>query len=180
MYFLSQVFVIITYTLMALTYFTKNRKVILILNSAAIITNSTSFMLLSAWTGVVTTLIGLLRNIVFFIQNKDKNAKLDWVDYLILTIFVVMLGFAAVFTYDGFGTIFSISASLTYSIAVWIRKEGVYKILGLISSLCSLIYFMFIGSMFGIILESALLVSIIVGYIKYLKTKNQSIKENIL
>ena len=84
------------------------------------------------------------------------------------------------FTYAGFGSLFSISSALTYTIAVWIRKEGVYKILGLISSFCALAYFIFIGSLFGIILEFVLFVTIIVGLVKYLKTKNQNIKENLL
>ena len=175
MYILSQFFVIVTYILMGVTYFVKNRKLLLFVNSVAIITNCTSFMLLSAWTGVVTTLIGLCRNIVFFIQNKDKNAKLDWIDGLILATFVMMLSLAAVFTYDGFGTLFSISASLTYSIAVWIRKESVYKILGLVSSFCSLVYFIFIGSLFGVILEFSLFVTIVVGYVKYLKEQKAKV-----
>ena len=176
-YILSQIFVTITYILLGVTYFVKNRKLLLILSMVAIITNSTSYFFLKAWSGMLVTLLALIRNIIFLVQNKTNEDKIDWVDWLVLSIILSLLVAISIFTYDGFLSLFSVFGSLLYSVAVWQRNEKVYKLLGIASSLCTIIYFLFIRSLFGFLLESALFITIIVGTVKYfIIDKKKSLK----
>ena len=179
-YILSQIFVVITYGLMGATYYAKNRKILLIFNMAAILTNATSYFFLSAWMGVCTTLVALVRNIVFLIQNKESSDKINWVDWGTISFFVCVLTAIAIVTYDGSLSLFSFFSSLTYTIAVWQRNEKIYKILGVISSVCTIGYFVFIRSLFGLILELILFVFIVVGAIRFFrKQKNENIEAEI-
>lgn len=173
-YILSQIFVIITYVLLGASYFTKNRQSLLFFSIAAILTNATSYFFLSAWTGLLTTAIALVRNIVFLMQNKSPYDKINWLDWIILFVFVSLLGVTAVVFYDGLLSLFSVFSSLTYTISVWQRNEKAYKILGIVSSVCSLVYFAFIKSIFGFALEFVMLLTIIVGFIKYLNDETQN------
>lgn len=173
-YIISQIFAILTYGLMGATYYTKNRKSLLLFNMAAILTNATSYFFLSAWMGVFTTLVAFVRNIIFLIQNRKPNDKINWVDWLTISFFMIILIGIAFFTYDGPLSLFSFFSSLTYTIAVWQRNESVYKVLGIISSICTIGYFVFVRSLFGLILELCLFVVILVGAIRFFKKKKFS------
>ena len=177
-YILSQIFVIITYILLASTYLVKNRKLLLCLSLGAIITNATSYFFLNAWSGLFVTILALARNIIFLIQNKNENDKINWVDWVILSIITIALIVISVVTYDGVLSLFSVFSSLTYTGAVWQRNEKVYKILGIISSVCTIVYYVFIRSLFGFLLEGAMLITIIVGTIIYFKKEKQNIEKN--
>ncbi|MBQ7918005.1 MAG: YgjV family protein [Clostridia bacterium] len=172
-YILSQIFVIITYILLGATYFVKNRRLLLVLSMFAILTNATSYFFLSAWSGLLVTILALIRNIVFLVQNKTENDKIDWLDWLILGVFLTLLIAISITTFEGFLSLFSVFGSLTYTIAVWQRNEKVYKLLGIASSICTVIYYAFIGSLFGFLLESAMLVTIVVGTILFFRKEKQ-------
>ena len=73
MYIVSQVFVVISYSLLAITYCLKNRKSILLFNFVSLLTNAAAFALLGAWSGFVMNLIAVVRNIIFLIQNKKAS-----------------------------------------------------------------------------------------------------------
>ena len=166
-YIISQILVIITYILLAATYFVKNRKLLLCLSMLAIITNATSYFFLKAWSGVLVTILALIRNIIFLVQNKTDNDEIDWVDWLVLSIIMTLLLAISIFTYNGILGLFSVFGSLAYTVAVWQRNEKVYKLLGIVSSVFTIIYYAFIRSLFGFLLESAMLVTIVVGTIIY-------------
>ena len=180
-YILSQILVLITYILLGATYFIKDRKWLLVVSLIAIATNTTSYFFLKAWAGVMTTILALVRNIVFLIQNKDKKDKINFNDWVILSVYMIILSVIAVITYDGFFSLFSIVCSLTYTIAVWQRDEKIYKILGIVSSFCSIVYYAYILSIFGLILESILFVVIVVGTIRYFITeKAKKVKNKVI
>ena len=75
-YILSQIFIIINYTFLIITYQSKNRKNILIYNFCAMMATGLSFLCLSAYSGLAMTIVAILRNIIFMIDEK-KNGKSD-------------------------------------------------------------------------------------------------------
>jgi len=178
-YILSQVFVILSYTFLAATYLTKKRKWILFFSIVAVVFNGVSYFFLKAWAGLGVTAVALLRNIIFMIQEKvDKIEEYMYWDYLILAFLVGVTVTSAVLTYNGFFSLFTTFASLAYTVSIWQKNITVYEILGVVSCVFSLAYYAFIGSFFGIILESALMIVEIIGTIKYFKEKrNQEAKE---
>ena len=173
-YILSQVCVVISYALLAITYVVKNRKQLLILNFGSLIATAVGYALLAAWTGMVMTGVAAIRNIIFLIQNrKTKSNKITWVDVLILLGLVAISVLFTIFTYDGFLSLLSVFATLLYTVSVWQKNTTVYKFLGIPVSALWIGYNIYVNSIFGIILESLLLFSVIVGIIiTFVKDKN--------
>jgi hypothetical protein len=58
---------------------------------------------------------------------------------------------------------------MIYTYSAWQKNPKIYKILGIPASLCWIIYNIYVKSIFGIILETALLAFELVGTIKSYK-----------
>lgn len=170
-YILSQIFTVIMYALLALTYYAKERKKVLVLNFAALIANGIAYVFLSAWSGLAMCFIALTRNIIFLIDEK-KNGKRDTnnkMDIIILFVLYAISIVSAVFTYEGFLSLFSVFATMLYTYSVWQKKTTVYKLLGIPIGILWITYNSYIGSIFGIVLEGVLLICSITGYVLEMK-----------
>ncbi len=180
-YILSQIFVVLGYICLGLTYLNKNRMLILFVGLGSLIFNGLSYIFLGAWMGLGVTCVAIVRNILFLIQQKIKalnKYKID--DWIILIFLLVISVVIAIFTYDTFFSLFSVGASVTYTLSVWQKNIKVYKILGIFSSLFAVIYFSFIGSLFGIILECVMFVVSLVATILYIKQQNKETNEQLV
>lgn len=165
-YVLSQVFTIIMYVLLIITYYCKSRDKVLLLNMLASLASATAYIFLNAWTGLMTCIISLVRNIIYIIDEK-KNGQRETVgkkDIIILVIIGALLIVSAVFTYEGFFSLFSIIATMLYTFSICQKKTVVYRLLGIPAGICWIIYNTYVMSIFGIILESVLLIAAIIGY----------------
>ncbi len=167
LYIVSQVFVVISYLLVAITYLVKNRKLILIYCFASVLANAVAYFFLSAWSGLAMCGVAILRNIIFLLQNKYyKSEKINWLDWLILAALVVISAVFAWITYQGPLSLLSVFATLTYTVSVWQKNHKVYRAMGVAVSVLWIVYFIFIWSIFSIILESVLLVVEIISTIR--------------
>lgn len=178
-YILSQIFVVLCYGCLAATYAIKNRYVLLSVSVAAIVFNGISYTLLGAWAGLAVTIVALIRNIIFMIQEKFEGDK-DYTvaDWIVLVVLMMISATFAYYTFDGWLSLFSVFSSVLYTISVWQHNISIYKILGLISSICSIVYFVFIWSLFGFILETAMFVFMVIATIIYfVKLKKEKNKE---
>ena len=176
----SQVFVCLCYLFLGLTYVIKKRTLILLFSLAALLFNGLHYSLLGAWAGVGVVCIAVIRNVLFLIQQKikalDKYVIDDW---MILIFLLIISAVTAVLTYDGLLTLFSIFASVIYTVSVWQKNIKVYKVLGIISGAINIVYFAFIGSIFGIILESIVcLVTIVFTIIFILNERKEKVLKN--
>lgn len=176
-YILSQVFVVLCYLLLGSTYLIKNRSTILVVNMCSLVCNGVSYFLLGAWAGVGVVCIAAVRNVIFIVQQRIKALDKYLIDDIIILIFLMIVSVVVgVLTFDTIWSLFSIFASVTYTISVWQRNIKIYKILGVITSVFGVVYFVFIHSLFGIILESCMCVTAAVGAIIYIR-KNK--KEHV-
>ena len=149
---------------------------ILYFSLAALLFNGIHYSLLKAWAGVGVVCIAVVRNILFLIQQKikalDKYVIDDWI---ILIFLLIISAITAVWTYDGILSLFSIFASVIYTISVWQKNIKIYKILGIVSGLLNIVYFVFIGSNFGIVLESIVCaVTIVFTILYFIEEKKKS------
>ena len=176
-YILSQVFTIITYGLLALTYYAKDRRKVLILNFLSLIVNGLAYIFLSAWSGFAMCIVALIRNIIFLMDEK-KNGKRENVnktDIVILIILYLISIIFAIFTYEGFLSLLSVFATCLYTFSVWQKKTNIYKLLGIPIGILWILYNIYIKSIFGIILETLLLICSTTGYFLEVK-KEKSVK----
>ena len=159
-YILSQIFTIITYAILALTYYTNDRKKILILSLLSIIANGIAYIFLKAWTGFTMCIVALFRNIIFLIDEikngqKKVNDKKDIIIFLFLCFISIIF---SIFTYDGFFSLFSVYGTILYTFSIWQKKTSIYILLGIPVGILWIIYNIYIMSIFGIILETILLI----------------------
>lgn len=166
-YILSQIFTIINYTLLGLTYYAKDRKKILVISFLSMIANAIAYILLDAWTGVAMCVVALIRNIIFFIDEK-KNGKRETInkkDVVILIVLFSSIIISTIFTYDGFLSLLSVIATMIYTYSVWQKKTNIYKLLGIPGGILWILYNIYVKSIFGVILEAILLICSISGYL---------------
>lgn len=167
-YILSQVFIIINYIFLVMTYQSKSRKNILIFNFGALIATGISYIFLSAYSGFAMVIVAIIRNIIFIMDEKKngKSNKNGTKDYIILAILYIISIISAIFTYNGILSMMSVIATMLYTYSVWQKNTKIYKVLGIPIGIMWIIYNIYIFSIFGIILEVVLVISAIVGYIK--------------
>lgn len=166
-YIASQVFTILMYVLLATTYYLKDRKKVLVVNFLSTISIAIAYVLLGAWTGFAMCVVGIVRNVIFLLDEK-KNGKRENInkkDIIILAILYFVSIISAIFTYDGPLSLLSAFATMLYTYSVWQKKINIYKLLGIPTGLLWISYNIYIMSLFGIILESILLICSTIGYI---------------
>lgn len=170
-YIISQVFVLLAYLFLGLTYLIKNKKWILFLSTMSTVSFTISYVFLSAWTGFVVNIIALFRNLIFYLVVRfAKNSKF-W-DYFTLILIFVMLAVGSIFTYDGVLSLMATAATMAYTYAIWNKEGKNYKIFGIVSSLMWIVYNAFIRSILGVVFEFIMVVCAIIGLIKN-KNKTQ-------
>ena len=99
---------------------------------------------------------------------KEKNGKRDKInkkDIIILVILYVISSILAIFTYNGFLSLLSVFATMLYTYSVWQKKTNIYKLLGIPIGILWILYNIYIKSIFGVILESILLICSTTGYV---------------
>lgn len=175
-YIASQVLTVAMYVTLAITYYLKDRRTILIINFLGCVLIGSTYFLLSAWTGVAMSLIAIIRNVIFLVDEKrnGKSEKISKKDILILVIIYFATIIATVPSYKGLLSLLSVFATSLYTFSVWQKKTLVYKILGIPIGLLWISYNIYVMSLFGIILESVLLVFAMTGFtLEYKKSKKK-------
>lgn len=166
-YIFSQIFVIISYIFLATTYYAKNRNKILIINFLSLISYSIAYILLNACTGLAMSIVAMIRNIIFIFDEK-KNGKSNHIERKDIVILIALYSisiFSAIITYNGFFSLLSVFATMVYTYSVWQKKTKVYKVLGIPTGILWISYNIYIKSIFGIILETILLICSLTGFI---------------
>lgn len=170
-YIWSQIFTILMYVLLAVTYYAKDRKKVLVFSFLSLIANVIAYILLNAYTGIAMCIVALFRNIYFLVDEKKNGIsdKIGKKDIIVLIILIIAILISTIFTYEGFLSLLSVFATTIYTYSVWQKKTLVYKFCGIPVSILWILYNLYIKSIFGVILESILLISSIIGYILELK-----------
>ena len=177
-YIISQVFTVIMYILLGITFYVKERKVVLILNFIATVSIAIAYILLDAWTGLAMCIVVIIRNTIFLLDEK-KNGKRDTItktDIIILIVLYTISIVFSVFSYDEIFSLLSVAATMLNTYSVWQKDIKIYKLLGIPTGILWILYNIYIMSIFGIILESVLLICSTTGYIlEKRKTKKNSV-----
>ena len=132
-YVFSQIFTILMYILLAISYYAKNRKSVLILGFLSVIANGIAYILLKAYTGLAMCIVALIRNMIFLFDER-KNINKDIItkkDIIILIILYLISIISAIFTYDGALSLLSVFATMIYTFSVWQKDTKRYKLLGI-------------------------------------------------
>lgn len=158
-YILSQFLAIIYYILFGLTYYMKDKRVILILGIISIFIHSISFILLGGFTAAAMSLVAVFRNILFILEdNKGKENKIS------LHILYLITVISGIFTYNNIFSLLPILATILYTYSIWQSDVKKYKLLGIVTGILYLIYNLYLRSIFGILMEFILTLCSFIGF----------------
>lgn len=160
-YYISQLFVAISYLFLITTYFSKKRKNIIIYNFGATIAMGVAYYFLNAYTGLAMIFVAIIRNILFY-KNDDKKKNI----FSLILIYAITITLT-IFTYNGLLSLLSVIATMLYTYSIWQKNTKTYKILGVPIGFLWISYNIYIKSIFGIICEGVLVISALIGFIKH-------------
>jgi hypothetical protein len=170
-YIISQIFVSISYILLVRTYFVTKRREQLMTNVAAAITMGIGFILLGGWVGAAMASVAIARDITSDViyakrpeATKNKNMPADW---WLLALWISLLTAGAIFTMNGFVSLFAYFATMTFTISIWQKNKWIYNFLGIFVGIFWIIYNVLLQSVAGVVLESGLLAFVIFAFFRY-------------
>lgn len=172
-YISSQIIYIISNIFSGSTFHAKRRKRVLVLNSIAQVGFMLSYMLLKAWSGVASSVVSLIRNLLFMTTlNKEPNRKeINKTDIFILVTIYVLIMILSIFTYKDIFSLLPLIATMLYTYSVCQKNVKTYKILGIPMQILWLIYAISIMSISAIVIEATMLVNCIWAFYKLRKKK---------
>ncbi|MCL2439341.1 MAG: YgjV family protein [Alphaproteobacteria bacterium] len=172
-YIASQVFVAISYILLAATYFIHQRTKQLATSIASATTVGISWIFLGAWNGVALAVIAICRDITSSViyarrppPERNINTRLDW---WLLALWLSLFTISAVVIWQGVWYLFAYFATMTFAISIWQKDPLVYRALGILVGIFWIVYNIAIKSDVGLWLESVLLLFVIAGFFSYWK-----------
>lgn len=167
-YIYSQIIEIIALIITLVAYHRKLKNKIFKQMMVANVFDMIHYLLLGAYSGLITKIIAFVRNYVIIAKEKKKffNSK------LILYLFVLIYIISALFTYKNIFSILPIVAAIIYLVVVWNGNELKVKKIAFYCYFLWLIYNISIFSIFAIISN---IISLISTGIAVLNEKNDTV-----
>lgn len=173
-YILSQVFSACAYIIFPLTFLTRNKKNILLLNILNSVFYLLSYLFLAGYSGVIVNAISIVRGITFFIVGELYQKK----EYYSLTFFVVATITLSIVFYRSWVDILPMIAGVSFTYAIWQKNVEVYRWIVVIGSVLWITYNVLIFSIVGMIGEAACLVVETIILIVYYVKQDTNKEEN--
>ena len=164
-FILIQLIGAIAYITIAISYYRKEKKSILLMQIIAYIFFTLHYFLLDGISGVVCNLVGLFALVVIYIFDKYK-LKYKWIAS---TFFIVALIVVNIITFQNIYSIFPMVASVIVIISFVLDNEDFIRKIGIVSALCWLVYAIVYKSYISIAFEALTLVGVCVALIKHSK-----------
>ena len=164
-FILIQLIGAIAYITIAISYYRKEKKSILLMQIIAYIFFTLHYFLLAGISGVVCNLVGLFALVVIYIFDKYK-LKYKWIAS---TFFIVALIVVNIITFQNIYSIFPMVASVIVIISFVLDNEDFIRKIGIVSALCWLVYAIVYKSYISIAFEALTLVGVCVALIKHSK-----------
>ena len=178
-YIASQILVIFAYTCSMFMYFMKNRTLMLAILLGANGLRSISFLMLAAWVGAVVTAIALARTATDYVINSRRSPsdrkRIFPIDWCFLVFWFIAFTTVTIFTYDNHPiSLLPLISTLAFTVAIWQKNVLAFKIAAVPCSAAWILYNVYVESMFGVIMESALCLVIIAALIIYIKSERKT------
>ena len=160
-FIISQILGTIGYSLLAYSYFRKEKREILFIQILAYIGFTTHYFLLDALTGTVCNILGFIALILIYFFSEDYKKK-----KILVAILIPLLIAMSFLSYENIFSLFPVSACFITFISFLSKDENKIRFVGIISATCWLIYAIIHVSYSAIIFEAVTVIATIIAYIK--------------
>ena len=166
-----QIFGLIAITMWLVGTQSKNKKEILLTQMISSIFYCLQYICLKAYTGALTDLVTIIRNIVFYFEEKH-NKEISKISLIIFMIIIILVG---TISFENIYCLLIIFASILYLIAVWVKNFQLTRVLCIISAMGWLSYNYLVGAYVNCIGNSLEIILLIIAMIRYRGTNNEEI-----
>lgn len=162
LFILAQILAIIAFALTTLSLQFKKKSSILGMQIASNVAYMFEYICLGAFSGGITFIIGTIRNITYYILEKKKcKPKL-----IVLLIFIILIVIAGIITYENLISILPIVAVVIWTIVSWQEDPKWMRIGETVICIMWIVYDLIVKAYTGMITESIILTSCIIGIIR--------------
>ena len=160
MFYIAQLFGLGAMVALFLVYQQKKRAGILYAKLTADVCWVVHYLLLGGYAGMIPNAVGILRELVF-IQRKKRR----WASAVLWPVLFILINWGLGFrTFHSWFNLLPIAASSLVTVALWIDRPKLTKLILLPVCTAFLIYDLLIGSYVGAVNEAVSIVSIIIFF----------------
>lgn len=172
MYILSQILVVISGILFALSYLTKKKSLLLLLNVFNNLFFGCHFLLLKSFTAAYSVFLTIAFFITIYLLEKYKKEKFSFVVVIISLLILIPI---TVFTWGGMLSLMPTIAVLITFVGSGFKSTLTVKLFYFVSTTLNTIFMFIIHSYFGFGVNVCILIAAIIGIIKEIHLiKNKS------
>ena len=159
-FYIGQGFGVLAVILGFISYQMKSSKMVLIFQISVCTVFSIHFLLIGAMSGFALNVLCLIRNVTYYFKGK-------WIlkDPYVTVFFTVIMGIVGIFSWQGYPSIFVIIGMMVNTVGMSFRDAQNMRKSILISSPLVILYDVLVSSYGGIVYESVVIVSSVVGII---------------
>lgn len=174
---LSQILGLLAIISYAISPHAKTKKKILVFHLVSSILYALQYLLLNAFSAVITNSVGAIRCYIFYLYEK-KEREIPKNIFWIFMLIILVLG---AFTYNNIYSLIPIFTSVLSLYSVWQDNLKVFRIIVIISSISWIFYNFIVGAYIGIIGNIFQLVSTIIAIVRFhiLKKEKQNEKSKV-
>lgn len=159
---LAQILGFIALIFIVLSYQNTKKEKFLLIQIFANIFFGLQYFTLKAFSALCSSIVSLIRTIVFFKYEK-QNKKAP---FLILIVILITISILGIFTFEGIYSLIPIAIALAYSYGTWQNNLKLTYIIGIIASILWIYYNFLVGAYVSIIGSVFELLASLIGFIK--------------
>jgi len=167
-FIIAQIFGILGALAMIISSWQKKRKKILFFLFFDNIFYFIQYILLEAYTGAYTNIIGLIRLVLFNLKGKNDFLSKKYVPIVICLLYI----FIGALTYEGLSSIFPVISSVIYAIVLWQDNPKYIRIGTAFMLFMWVIYNLLVHAYVGALSEGIMFMSSLLAIIKIDVLKN--------
>ena len=160
--FYIQLIGILGFCIVVLSFYKKETTTILLYQVTSNFIYAVHYFLLGGLSGAFCCVIGMIRNISLVKANNKK---------IILPIFIIIYSLITLVFYEGIYSLLPMMANVSYLISMTYKNKKILLRGAIVSSICWILYAIFVSSYVSIVTESILLISNAIQLIRIVKKK---------
>ena len=168
LYIIAQSLGVVAVVLGFVNYQVKTREQVLIVHILTTVCFGFHYMLLGAWSGMAMNFVGTVRGVVFYFVGKNGKVSRAWA-----VSFAVLMGAIGIIGWEAWYSVFAVTGLVINSYSLSFSNPNNIRKSILVTSPLVIVYDAFVGSFGGVVYESVVIISSIVGLIRFRKKENE-------
>ena len=167
-YYIGQGFGILAVILGFISYQMRSSKTVLLFQISVCAVFSLHYLMIGAMSGFALNVLCLIRNVTYYFKGK-------WIlkDPFVTVFFTVIMGIVGVLSWQGYPSVFVIIGMMVNTVGMSFRDPQNMRKSILVSSPLVILYDVLVASYGGILYESVVIVSSLVGIIRSARNKRE-------